>query len=359
MPNKSAKKGGAAKRATRTKKTAAETETSSRPSSAGAPAPEYRQASETQAAVDRFEWPTTSDPIGRGANVVIGFHGLMCFCHTHRDAGKECEVGIHNKAPDHTFTITVFKVSPAFDPPHEMDMTPYELYRGPFDISHTGNSRNDKVRFNVKHPVKAAVEYFQQGAPKEHPNNFRNILDLEGEDFYEAIELGKKSDNLGPRLRIDAGLFYTICKSGAEFRRVASTGGQRDIGGIARMAAANIYLQANGSVTLKMKNAPDVEMSAADGKFFVLVDNGCQLVHPNCEVGDFILYYETFDIPPANAAIFNLVKVGGGPATPAPGSPCALFLPEVDRMLRRQDKLLSTDDSPCGVAGYGSSGSIP
>lgn len=338
MPTKSAKRKTATKGAAKA--------TTKRVKKAGA-----KKAATTRAAAKQFDWPTTSDPVGHDANVVIGFHGLMCFCHSHRDGSKECEVGIHNtQLGGHDLTITVYKVASTFDPPYNMNMGTPTLYKGPFKFGDTGNTKAHKVRFDVDKPVTPGVSYLQIGGQKDNPNNFRFILDLEGDDFYKDIELSKQGDNLGPRLRIQSGLFYTLCKSTTEFWRLSSTGGLKDIGSIARIIGANIYLQSGGSVSLKMKGAEKVKLRESEGKFFILVDNGC-----HCSFNDFLFYYQTFNVPAANASGFTLLaKPGtGGP------SPCDDFLEQLDNVLRAQKKLMSTDDAPCGVAGFGSSGGIP
>lgn len=337
MPTKSAKR-----------KTATKVTTKATPKSAkkaGA-----KRAPAARAAAKTFDWPTTSNPLDHGANVVIGFHGLMCFCHSHRDGSKECEVGIHNtQLGGHKLTIAVYRVAATFDPPYDMDMGTPTLYAGPFDFTDTGRTKAHQVRFDVHKPVAPGASYLQIGGPKDNPNNFRFILDLEGDDFYKDVELSKQGDNLGPRLRIQAGVFYTLCKSTTEFWRLSSTGGLKDIGSIARIIGGNIYLQAGGWVTLKLKGAEKARMRESDGKFFVLVDNGC-----HCSYNDFLFYYQTFNLPAANPPVFGLLaKPGtGGP------TPCDDFLAQVDDVLRSQAKLVSTDDAPCGVAGYGSSGGI-
>ncbi|MFL6254761.1 MAG: hypothetical protein ACJ74T_07045 [Pyrinomonadaceae bacterium] len=188
-------------------------------------------------------------------------------------------------------------------------------------------------------------------APKKWPrddlSNFRLILDLEG-DFYPGVELKKMKDLFGPRLRVDHGLFYTLCASQTKFSRaeVNTPGNLTPLGSVARMVGANIYLQESGSVTLKMKNAPSVVMKPEDGKFFVLVDNGCI----GCkDANDFHLYYNTFE-QPKGAPQFDVLKTTSATPVLAPGSPCAL--------IERTVKDRGTDDTPCGSAGFGSSGEI-
>ena len=322
-----------------------------------------KRASTSGPKVTAFDWPTSSDPIPHGANVVIGFHGLMCFCHRHSHSDRNCEVGIHNNSPAHNLSIVVYRVAPTFDPPYDMNMgidpqtTP--PFAGPFGKGQTGSLKGNIVRFKVDDPSLSGVRYFQSGAgPRDHPHNFRHIIDLE-RDIYPGEQLPKKGDRMGPRVRINHGLFYTLCRTETQFEKVEvvspPVNPPTPIGSLARMVGANIYLRRGGKVTLKMPAADDVVMREADGKFFVLVDNGCA----GCQTNDFPLYYHTFDPPMGNPVIFDLQPVGPAPIpSPPPGSPCDLFLRQVDDILRKKNQLMSTDEAPCGAAGFGSSGTI-
>lgn len=300
---------------------------------------------------ERFKWPTTEDDepneIPHGADVVLGFHGLMCFCHRHSQDNK-CEIGIHKGSPRHNLSITVYAVAPDFDPPHQMDMRPFFRVAGPFGTAETGDSPGDKIEFKVDEPRRSDVKYFQMGGPRDDPRNFRLILDLE-DDFYKGVQLKKRRDIFGPRIRVEDTLFYTLCASTKSFTRVETTPPQSNptlLGRVARLVGGNIYVKSHGSVTMKLKNAPSVVMQPSDGKFFVLIDNGCAGCHDN----DFHLYYDTFE-QPAKTPRFDVVGPDGTPPAPEPGTPCQLIEQVVS------DK--GTDDAPCGAAAYGSSGGIP
>ncbi|HJQ31457.1 MAG TPA: hypothetical protein VJ866_04745 [Pyrinomonadaceae bacterium] len=309
-----------------------------------------KSAYESKAAATTLDWPTTSDPIPHGANVVIGFHGLMCFCHRHSHRDKNCEVGIHNNSPDHDLSIKVYKVLSTFDPPYDMNAgitSQTQPDAGPFSKGQTGSLKGNMVTFKVDSPSISGVKYFQSGpGPRDHPNNFKHILDLE-HDFYPGFVLQKQGDHMGPRIRINHGLFYTICPSATQFGRQEAgiPGTTAPIGSLARMVGANIYLKPDGKVTLKMPAAGDVVMKATEGKFFVLVDNGCI----GCKDNDFHLYYQTF-FKPTGEPTFDVVKTASGMATPAPGSPCGL----IEQIVAGK----GTDDTPCGAAGFGGSGEL-
>jgi hypothetical protein len=294
---------------------------------------------------ERFQWPTTADDIPPGADVVLGFHGLMCFCHRHGRDNK-CEIGVHNGSPVHQLSITVYAVAQGFDPPHQMDMRPFFKVAGPFGTAETG----DKVEFEVEEPRLSRVSYFQRGGPRDDPRNFRLILDLE-DDFYKGVQLKKRKNLFGPRIRVEHALLYTLCASRATFSRVEVTsppgnGNPTPLGRVSRLVGANFYVESRGSVTMKLKNAPGVVMRPSDGKFFVLIDNGCA----GCEDNDFHRYYDTFE-QPAGTPRFDVIRDHTTPPTPAPGTPCAL--------IERTVKDRGTDDSPCGAAGFGASDEIP
>jgi len=320
-----------------------------------------KRPSKAASRVTAANWPATSNPIPHGANVVLGFHGLMCFCFRRSHSDKNCEVGIHNNSDAHNLSITVYKVAPSFDPPYDMDMciTPQtQPYAGPYRKAQTGSLKGNIVRFDVNEPRVSGVQFFQSGpGPRSHPDNFRHILDLE-HDFYPGFTLPKKPHHMGPRLRINHGLFYTLCKSETQFERVevaSPPGGPSvHIGSVARMVGTNIYLENDGDVTLKMSGAPDKTLKAAEGKFFVLIDNGCKA----CPSNEFPLYYDTFDPPRGDPRVFDLNKTSTGTGSLAPGSPCEIFLPQVNSLLKELGTILSTDDAPCGAAGFGISGSL-
>jgi hypothetical protein len=305
-------------------------------------------------------WPPFSQDIPSGANVVLGFHGLLCFCHRHGHSDRNCEVGVHNRSASHNLSISVYRVLDTFNPPYNMDMGIDENtlpFAGPFVKGALGSLNTNIVRFDVDEPREiTGVKYFHMGSvdkPRDHPNNFRHIVDLE-HDFHPGIVLNKIRRRMGPRLRINNGLFYTLCRTETQFERVVQEGPAQNpvpIGSVALMVGANIYLENDGKVTLKMPGDDDVELKASQGKYFVLIDNGCR----GCTGSDVLRYYDVIDSPPAK---FDLRKKSTGTGSPAPGSPCEIFLPQVNLILKDAFQPFIADDTPCGAAGFGLSGSI-
>lgn len=311
-------------------------------------------------ATSTVDWPGAHlTDIPRGAKVVLGFHGLLCFYHRHNHSDKHAEIGVHSRAWNHNLSITVYRVSPDFDPPYNMDMgiSPgARPYAGPYTVGDAGSTKDDKVIIDVDRPLvfgpqDTDVMYFRRGAPQDHEHNFTRILDLESDDFYgKGVSLPKRSEHLAPRLRVSHGVFYTLCSSRTKFDRIVREsegparpqGPARPLGEIARMTGANIYLDAGGSVELKMKGSTKVELKESDaGKFFVFIDNGC----PTSTANDFPLYDHVYDPPASNPVRFDLVKTSSGGGTVPPTSPCS-FLETFKK---------STDDAPCGAAAFGSS----
>ena len=319
------------------------------------------------AAVTQSNWLTFSfdDPFPSGANVVLGFTGLMCFCHRSNHPDKNCEIGIHNRSSNHNLKITVYQLppTPIFDPPDpaKMDMGQIIRNAGPFDIRHTGNSMTDIVRFTVNSPRETGVLYFQkdgqQGRPHDDPRNFRNILDFESDDFYGPVELPKHFDHMGPRILVEHARLYTLCASASTFKRVdADTqANPHQVQHIARMVGANIYLNGGGYVQMYIESLPQPVVMKEPGKFFVLIDNSCPAAQ--CKTSDFPHYRrDIFDPPPSNPVDFDLALDVGGSPNPSSGSPCAKF---VHDKIRTPPDFLVNDETPCAPGGFGSSGGMP
>lgn len=317
------------------------------------------RTSETESSAAAVIWPTHSADIPHGANVVLGFHGLMCFCFRKGHNDRNCEVAIHNRSAAHNLSLTVYKVLDTYDPPYNMNMgiTKDTLpFAGPFVKGSLGSLNTNIVRFDVDEPREiSGVKYFHRGdGPRDHPYNFRHIIDLE-HDFHPGVVLEKISRRMGPRLRFNNGLFYTLFKTQTQFERVVVQGPAQDpvdIGSLALLVGANIYLENDGKVDIHMLGEENpLTLRASQGKFFVLIDNGCR----GCTDSDVRHYYELIEPPSVK---YDLRKKGGKvSAPPAPDSSDALFLSEVNLILKDVG-IEARDDTPCGAAGFGMSGSI-
>lgn len=305
---------------------------------------------------------TVAPRIEPNADVILAFHGLMCLCN--HNSGF-CEVGILNTDPGkHDLFIFLLEVSPLFDPPTNVELGDYRLL-DVFDVSHTGKAHTDIVRFDVIRPRVQGVAFYQPDRPpKEDPNDFRLIIDLEGPDFYHGIELGKNHAALGPRLHIADATFYTLCKTNAKFKAQEGTSTPKDIDSVARVIGANIYLDRTpahpGKVFLTIDNGPPITLpTSPDKKNLIFIDNSCP--HVVCrDQSDFPLYYDAVKVPLLRKK-FTIEKVPDPPGTPpAPAGLCALInnLSSVLAGFAVKEGITASDDTPCGPAGAGTSGGL-
>jgi hypothetical protein len=305
--------------------------------------------------------PTNKDQIDPDADVILAFHGLMCMCN---NEGGFCEVGIVNTDDDHKLGIYLFEVDPVFDPPASIELGNYTLIDS-YDVSNTGDAYTDIVSFDVFRSRISGVTFFLPPSypPKQDPNDFRFILDLEGPDFYDGIELGKNYEALGPRLHISDAVFYTLFKTPSTFTAKEGSSTGHDIHGLATMIGANIYLDntpsSPGKVYLTIANSPAITLPTKAGKKnLVIIDNSCpSCATANPPVSDFPIYYDAVKVPVGRKK-FTLQKSpgGSGAAGRAYGHQ---FMSDLNRSVPGSPiKIDVNDETPCAVAGNGSSGSL-
>jgi hypothetical protein len=300
------------------------------------------------------------------ADVIFIFHGLMCFCHNNRGEDEFCEIGIASLghlSPKHKFTISVYRVSHDFDPPHSLKLEdPGGPYRGPYSYEQTGDTAYDQVIFRVVGPREEGVGYFRS-TPDTHkgdPNAFSYIMDLEGPDFYfDGKGHDKNLPTLGPMVHITGGTFYTLCKTDTKFVRVGELSEHStEILNIALFMGGNVYLSDEGYVSMQVGGEEVARLGkSSEFKYLVLVNNGCK----NCNDNDFPLYYYTFNLNKGEER-FKVNKKppskreGGDQAT-LDGSCDGEFLKVLQKLLDKTGARAS-DDTPCGASGFGSSGCI-
>lgn len=303
---------------------------------------------------------TKATEIKPDPDVVLFFHGLMCMCN-HKDGF--CEVGVLNTDQGkHDLHIYLFELPSEFEP---LDLSTYPETWIPldtFDVSHTGTAYTDIVRFEVVRPRVSGVSFYQPGAPKTADHDFRFIVDLEGPDFYNGMELGKNHAALGPRLHVPDALFYTLFKTSAKFKAQEGTDTPKDIDSVAAVTAANIYLDRTpsqpGKVFLSIDNSGSpVQLPTTPGKKnLVWVDNSCHL--PECEdTSDFPRYYDAVKVPLGRKK-FNVQKAQDKLAASARHIAFVDVLNRVFAGVDIKPKPFGTDDTPCGIAGAGVSGTL-
>lgn len=295
------------------------------------------------------------DDLEVNANVVVTFHGLMCFAHKATALVPFCEVGIHNDASGHTFSITVWEVDLGFDPPDKFDVSDSRKIAS-FKRTDTGSGPDNIVSLTVTNPRIAGVSYFQPEAVPVSINDFRRVPDFESRDFYDQRITGKKRDKFGPRVHIYNGIFYAGLLTQKKFKR--HDGGKR-LGRIGHLDAANIYLNVGGSAVLQVDGKSPVQMPyRADKRYLVMVENGC----PPCNTIDFDEYYNTFT-PPTGKPQYHLVLDESSAARKHMGEKKEDEAAEdakkaFKKFLEKEGEKFSDDDAPCGAGAFGLSDGI-
>lgn len=153
------------------------------------------------------------------------------------------------------------------------------------------------------------------------PHDFRRVVDLEGEHFYNR-PLKMRCGALKPILLVTQGLFYTASLTSNPYRTVpvapnrsnAATATGRNLGQIAEYVGANIPLSQsdqalvlragrNGSELLRLKKEEGIT-------YEITIENGDTLQAP--AGSDFYYYYDAFELKPSEPRI--LIEPYGLPA---------------------------------------------
>ena len=299
-----------------------------------------------------------ADKIAKDANVIVAFHGLMCFAHRQTALVPFCEVGIHNDAENHSWEITVWEVDPDFDPPKKYIISESNEIAF-YEESQLGSSPGLIVTLSVSNPQIDGVNYFQKGPVPVSLNDFRRMPDFESTDFYSPRLEVKHPEKFGPRVHIQSGTFYTWLPTSKKFKRHDNA---KKFGKIAHVMAANIYLKEGESAALQVGDGGALPMPySREKKYFVYIDNGC----PDCNYIDFPEYYKTFTLPYMKPEYHVVLDEEEEASAREAGED------EEDEKLAEDSKkafkkflndrrghILSNDDSPCGAAGFGDSDGI-
>lgn len=324
-----------------------------------------------------YYWPPASE-VPNDFNVIIFFHGLMCFCYN-RD--NYCEIGIHNKALHHNLKIKILELS-ALPDPTSGGVKEYmnQIYN--FQENIPVSPAVDLIRVSVVNPnsrgaldpSQPGVTYYQgkdfnRAKDVGDYSDFRWITDLEGPDFYDQT-LKKKPEAFHPRLLINNGVFYTWRRTKTRFS-LRSSMGDRYYGRVAHYIAANISVADGGYLSMYL-DEHEVRLNTLPGRLYgIMFDNGCPQDVCNYDSdsnvkerrNDFYHYYETIELPPFREE-YELVKASNIHATGEESAQQSKtdtargrgpFL-EIFEALLGDNR--SSDDAPCGASGYGSSGCI-
>lgn len=258
-------------------------------------------------------------PVPQNPTISLYFTGLLAFCFDKRR--KQCQIGVHSKTDDHELRLRFVKKGP--DPKNDSEQT--------LTISHSLIRQASDLWLDVEGelaPKQCTAEPFIAGRrdePPADPQDFRRVVDLEGEHFYNR-SLKVRRDVLRPILFIAKGLFYTATLTSDLYRTVPVTstgagGGRaagRSLGQIAEYVGANIYLtHPNQELVLRVgQNGSELlRLKREEGTTYeITIENGDT---PHAPAGsDFYYYYDAFELNRGDPRIlletYGLSSFGGG-----------------------------------------------
>jgi hypothetical protein len=253
-------------------------------------------------------------PVPQDATVTFRFAGLLVFCFDKRS--KHCHVGIHSKTDDHELRLRFVKKGPGLLNESEQRLT----------VSHALLRQASDLWLDVEgdpSPDNRIAEPFiigSQDDPPTDPNDFRRVIDLEGEHFYNR-PLRVKRDVLRPILVFAKGLFYTATLKSDLYVTVpvvpggttAAIEAGRSLGLIAEYVGANVYISNTQALVLRWGGGgPEIlRLCKEEGiTYEIWVEN----VDASGAVpgSHFSHYYEAFEMRPDEPRI--LIDVSGLPS---------------------------------------------
>lgn len=266
-------------------------------------------------------------PIPPNPTITIYFKGLLAFCFG--EDFKYCQVGFHTKAKDHEVKVGIYKkrgnrivsAVPTLRFGHEMIRRSSNLW---LDV---------EGETPPKEQTPAPYIVNGQGSTLVDDQDFRRVVDLEGENFYNR-PLKIKDRVLTPSLFMGKGLFYAAALTAHGYKTVladsmvngqhhhaAPTTGANDlghiqgrrIGRIATHVGANIYLDdASQAVVLRSGEKEGAELfrlnREEDATYEITIENyDTQAPTGN----DFDYYYDALELNLGESRI--LIEPNGGP----------------------------------------------
>jgi len=243
-------------------------------------------------------------PIPGNSTVTIYFTGLLVFCFN-KDK-KHCQIGIHSQSDDHELKIRIVKKRDNTFIDSVQNLTiPHHMIREGSDLWLDVESSSPARQHLAERYL--VGDYSK---PPTDPQDFRHVIDLEGEHFYNR-QLKIKKRVLNPSLFVCDGLFYTARLTSVSYQTFVADatgnahkhGGQgpaiASIGKVAAYVGANIYLSdsneavvlragQNGSKLFSLKRQND------ETSYEITLENGPA---PNVPAGDhFAYFYDAVDL---------------------------------------------------------------
>jgi hypothetical protein len=312
------------------------------------------QAPKTQSVAPR-EWlrrhpgPFPSVPANQVVKLI--FHGLAGFCwredpRTHKIS---CDVGFFNK-PDsyhrHRLMVHAYSAScTAVNLPTNVQK---------LSLIVTNRAILDEAYFYQPGNVSSRAELTD-------PKDFRWMMDLES-DYFHGISLEKKPSVFKPILSVPCGLFYTHHKTGSRFRVQPAEGPPvNDLGNVADILAANVYVTLGASVELRVNDQPHAIQAPGEVHFNNHCHSGsaCTPQPHNLQDrrkrSDFYMNYEAFDRK--TEPEYQLYLLHTGTPNPPEGTSCKEYrILTEDRHAADREVIFLNDEAPCTGTGYGGGG---
>ena len=210
------------------------------------------------------------------AFVRLVFDGLIAFCFNKRELNR-CELGMV-QVDDHTRKITIFRINP--NSSEVVIFGPQEL------------ANNNEIIIEAAEPVeRGAFPYprtaegyqFDRVADKGDPEDFRWIIDLQGEEFHGPELKLKRADDeenlLRPRIYVPHGIFYTYQKTCDKYIRLPRKGqtAERPLGKLADKIGADLVCTPGSNVIVKIADITTQTLSPtiAGFRYRIEITNLC------------------------------------------------------------------------------------
>ena len=282
---------------------------------------------------------TNLNPSGlssRGPSLTIIFRGLMAFRRDHEE--QSFAVGIL-PAPEHEFTIQVLEKSP-------QGISSYSI---PMNVS-----KGDT--WFVEMPAqRKGVSYYQNGVFDRQNGvgdirDFRWLIDLEGKEFY-GHRLATNRQHMAVEVKFSSGEFYTKTTTSPLQRRMGGNTFEY-FGRVAQEIATDVFLedgdfvltsQATGKEILRLQEKPDTTYE------LVFENAPPPTHHVPMGANHFQYYYGFFPMPKSQWYELRVV----------PSAFAQTDLRSRNLNLVEFAHAPSSNDSPCGGAGYGGGGKLP
>lgn len=298
-----------------------------------------------------------SDPFPKQPDQLVKliFHGLGSFSPGSQGGKTNCEVGFHSSGDElHRHQLSIFAFT---NGPGTGCTTIYNSKEAKEQIA--------RIDLEVARPEDnfSRAYFYQPGEAQKRadlndPKDFRWIVDFESDYVYRNFPGAAQADKLTkipfiyrPRFTVPCGLFYTLRKTASTFFLKSNVGNlERELGNVADVIGANVYVKPGESVNLSVNTKP-YKIQAPGEIYFI---NTCTKTagggvctpkpsDPNKKLrGDFYLHYKGFELE--GRPEFELLLRQAQQQSARPDvfcNPKALD-PHVE----------TSDESPCAAAGY-------